>query len=120
MFKILKKINKSASYAIAGLIGTFKEEFMMRVQFTFGLIQFVLALILKFSLEQTIITFIVWIVLISQENMNTAVENLTDLVSTEEQKLAKRAKDSAGGAVLIISVMSWVVFVIFLIANLIK
>ncbi|MFV0288842.1 MAG: diacylglycerol kinase family protein [Mycoplasmatales bacterium] len=120
MFKILKKINKSASYAIAGLKGTFKEEFMMRVQFTFGLIQFILALILGFSLEQTVIIFVIWVVLVSQENMNTAVENLTDLVSPQEQKLAKRAKDSAGGAVFIISVMSWIVFGIFLIAKFIN
>lgn len=118
MINIIKKINKSASYAIAGIIATFKEEFMARVQFTFGLIQFTLSIILGFEFIQIIVIFIIWILLISQENMNTAIENLTDLVTDHKKyHLAKRAKDSAGGAVFIVSVMSWCVFIMFLITN---
>ncbi len=116
MFNILKKINRSAGWGINGIIGTFKEEFMARVQFSFGLIQFILSIILGFPLDHIIIILIIWVLLVSQENMNTAVENLTDLVtSKKEHELAKRAKDSAGGAVLIISILSWTVFVLFLI-----
>ncbi len=113
MFKILKKINISASYAINGLIGTFKEEFMMRVQATFGLIQFVLAILLGAEIQEIVLIFLIWIILISQESMNTGIENLTDLVTDKEQKhLAKRAKDSAGGAVFIVSVASWIIFIV--------
>lgn len=118
MIEILKKINRSASWGISGIKATFKEEFMARVQFSFGLIQFILSIILSFKIEQIMIIFLIWVLLVSQENMNTAVENLTDLVTNKkENELAKRAKDSAGGAVLLISVMSWIVFGIFLIAK---
>ncbi len=118
MFSILKKINKSATFGMQGIVGTFKEEFMMRVQFSFGLIQFILSLILGYEFWQITIIVIIWIVLISQEIMNTAVEDLTDLVCGQEKHtLAKKAKDKAGGAVLIVSIMSWTVFILFFINN---
>ena len=63
MMKIIKRINKSATFGISGIIDTFKEEFMMKVQFSFGLIQFSLALILGFSFIEVVITFVIWMIL---------------------------------------------------------
>lgn len=115
---MLNKINKSAKYAIEGIIGTFKEEFMMRVQFSFGLIQFLLAIILHLELTKIIIIFLIWMLLFSLENMNTAVENITDYVMDgKNHYLAKRAKDSAGASVFIISVASWIIFILLVVDN---
>ncbi|HEY8530247.1 MAG TPA: diacylglycerol kinase family protein [Paenibacillaceae bacterium] len=45
----------------------------------------------------------------SAELVNTAVEHLVDLVSPERQPLAKAAKDTAAGAVLVAAVFAVVV-----------
>ncbi len=114
MFRVIKKINTSASYCIVGIKDTFKEEFMARVQFSFGLIQFILGLLFHFSFFMMIVISILWLLLVSAELMNTAVENVCDFVASDKQQYIKRAKDSAGAAVFIISVFNWVMFVIFL------
>lgn len=120
MFKLMKKISKSASYGLSGVLNTFKTELMMRVQFSFGLIQFILSLLFKFEITQIVIILIVWIMLISQEVSNTAIERLTDLVVGEKRnQLAKEAKDCAAGSVVLISILSWFVFIMFLIQNII-
>lgn len=121
MIKILKTINQSKKWAIMGIIDSFKEEFMLRVQFSFGLIQFILSIVFKFNFEQILLTFWIWLTLICAELLNTGIENNTDLITNGEQKHhAKRAKDSAGGAVFILSVGSWIIFFSHLISNLIN
>ncbi len=119
MIKILKTIDQSKNWAITGIIDSFKEEYMLRVQFCFGLIQFILSIVFKFNFEQILLTFWVWLTLICAELLNTGIENNTDLITNGEQKYrAKRAKDSAGGAVFLLSVGSWIIFIFHLLYNL--
>jgi undecaprenol kinase/diacylglycerol kinase (ATP) len=54
---------------------------------------------------------------ISAEMMNTAIEAVVDLVSPEHHPLAKAAKDCAAGAVLVLSIASVAIAVIFLISG---
>jgi diacylglycerol kinase len=118
MIKIIKRVNHSASFAIAGIKDTIKEEFMMRFQVLLGLSLFFLSIILNFNIRDIILMFILFIVLTSAELMNTAVENTVDLISNETKTHhGKRAKDSAGAAVFIISVSTVLVFIILLIIN---
>ncbi len=115
MSKIIKKIYSSANWSITGIIRTFQEEFMFRVQTSFGLIQIIIAILVKASLNK--ILFISWmaVTLVAMELMNTALENITDLVTNNQHfYLAKRAKDSAGAAVFVLSVMSWVITILLL------
>ena len=44
--------------------------------------------------------------------MNSAIENLVDLVTLERKPLAGRIKDIAAGAVLVVSVLSVIIGVI--------
>lgn len=121
MIKILKTIQQSGIWAINGIIDTFKEENMFRVQSCFGLLQFFLGLLLKFNFYDMIIIFWVWITLISSELMNTGIENNTDLISQgEKSEYARRAKDSAAGGVFLISVSSWLIFFSILIHNILN
>lgn len=57
-----------------------------------------------------------WLVLVlliasvlAAELMNTAIESLVDLISPEYHQLAKVAKDTAAGAVLIVAVAALVI-----------
>lgn len=118
MIRLIEKISKSGQYAINGIKDTFKEELMARVQFSFGLIQFLLALILKFDKVEIVIIFAFWMILTSQEIMNTAVENVVDLVSKNEKtEFARRSKDSAAGSVFLLSIVSWIIFIVLAFDN---
>ena len=48
------------------------------------------------------------------ELLNTSLERITDLVSPEQNELAKKAKDYAAGAVLVMAI--WAVIVFLLVA----
>lgn len=51
---------------------------------------------------------------IALELVNTAIESVVDLVTTERKPLAKTAKDTAAGAVLVAAIMAAIVgFIIF-------
>ncbi len=113
MIKLYKHVNSSAMWAIEGIKDTFKEETMAKVQFSFCVIQVVIGLILGFTFYMLIIQLCMSVILISGELMNTAIENVCDLVTQDKKQLVKRAKDSAGAAVFIISVFNWILFLVF-------
>jgi diacylglycerol kinase len=46
------------------------------------------------------------------ELLNTSLERITDLVSPEQSKLAKKAKDYAAGAVLVMAIWAIIVFLL--------
>ena len=46
---------------------------------------------------------------IALELVNTAIESVVDLVTTERKPLAKAAKDTAAGAVLVAAIMAAIV-----------
>ncbi len=115
MSNILKKISTSGFNAKVGVIETFKEEFMCRVQFSFFIIQLVLSVILNFDFYSIIIILMGGSLVIALELLNTGVENLCDFCSSEYEQLIKRSKDSAAGGVFIISVSNWIIFLLLLI-----
>lgn len=72
-----------------------------------------LAIVLGFALRIDTASWLAIVVcigaVIAAECANTAMESAIDLVSPEWNILAKRAKDAAAGAVLVLSLMSVVV-----------
>ena len=46
------------------------------------------------------------------ELLNTSLERITDLVSPEQSELAKKAKDYAAGAVLVMAIWAIIVFLL--------
>ncbi len=115
MIKIIKAINRSAKWAIDGITDTFKEEFMMRVQFSFGAIQFILALLVHAPKIEVLFILWMWITIVAMELMNTGVENVTNLAAQKKyHNHGRRAKDSAGGAVFLLSISSWVVTILLI------
>jgi diacylglycerol kinase len=46
------------------------------------------------------------------ELLNTSLERITDLVSPEQSELAKKAKDYAAGAVLVMAIWAIIVFIL--------
>ena len=63
-------------------------------------------IILKLSITEWCICLVLFGVILALELVNTAIEAVVDLVTEEYRPLAKLAKDTAAGAVLIASIMA--------------
>jgi diacylglycerol kinase len=109
----MKKYNliKNATYAIEGIFYLFKEK-----SFLLELIFIIPLLIISFFLDLTPIqksimgASLIFILIV--EALNTAIENVVDLVTNEWAELAKKAKDIASGAVLLTvlqAIFIWIV-----------
>jgi len=105
----LHKHTVSFSHAWDGIKNAFINQPNFRIHCLIGSLVIIAGLI--FELTQTewvIITFtILWILLI--EMINTAIESVVDLVTSEHRLEAKIAKDVAAGAVLLSAVGSVVI-----------
>ncbi len=105
---------KNARYALEGLAHAFKTEtsFKLEVLFTIPLL---LAIYLApFALSAKLALLITLILIMIVELLNSAVENVVDLVTTDIHPLAKSAKDIGATAVLFALVLHGIVWVIVL------
>lgn len=104
---------KNLKFALKGIIYAIKNERNMRIHTVAA------AYILVFSLffDMTIIKYTILLIIIGivmmAEMFNSAIENLIDLCSKDYNATAKIAKDVSAGAVLIISIASAVIGVMF-------
>lgn len=108
---VSKNINlvKSFNYAIEGVIHTLKNERNMKVHYLGASIVLILALFFNFSKLELIALFFCISIVIICEMVNTAVEQVVDLVTDKYDKRAKIAKDVAAGAVLVSAFTSVIV-----------
>lgn len=89
----------SFRYATAGVRLLFLRQRSARVQAVLGVVALALGAFLRLSrLDWAILVLTIALVL-ALEGVNTALEAVVDLVTTEYQPLAKAAKDLAAGAV---------------------
>ena len=100
---------KSFKYAFEGVFFAFKLNRNIRIHFLVALIVILVSLYLKVSPFEMSILGIMIILVISSEMINTAIEEMVDLIVSEHRKEAKIAKDVAAGMVLVTSIGSVVV-----------
>lgn len=94
----------SVNCAIEGIIWASRTQKHMRRHFIAALVLLLAVLFLKVSpLEFTLLAISVSFVLFA-ELMNTAVEAVVDMITTEYHPLAKIAKDVAAGGVLVAAI----------------
>lgn len=98
--KVAKTI-KSFNYAVEGVIYTLKKERNMKIHFFIAFIVLLISLFFNFTRIEFMMLFITISLVLITEMLNTAVEKITDLITTKHHPLAKTAKDVAAGAVLI-------------------
>lgn len=93
-------------FAFKGIRTAIKEEAHLRFHLVFAaLILLISAYLNLTSLEWIAILIIIGLV-ISAELMNSALENLVDLVQPDIHPLAGKVKDIAAGSVLFISIVA--------------
>jgi undecaprenol kinase/diacylglycerol kinase (ATP) len=105
------KLIKSFGYALKGTFFALKEQQNMRIHAIAILVVTVVGIFLGLTaIEWSVIALAISTVIVT-EMINTAIEDLVDLVSPEFNKKAGRIKDVAAGAVLLAAIVAAVVAV---------
>lgn len=102
-------LTKSLRHAFAGIIYSVRRERNMRIHLFAACAAFTLAWRLNLDKHEILILCLTVAGVLVAETFNTALETLVDLVSPEFHPLAKVAKDTAAGAVLLAALASLVV-----------
>ncbi|GEK35222.1 diacylglycerol kinase family protein [Kurthia sibirica] len=108
------KFFTSFKYAFAGIVLASKEQ-----NFRFHLLSMIIVIIAAIFTGLSKIEWIIIVLVIagmlSLELINSAIENMVDLATTDIHPLAKAAKDLAAGAVLIFAIASVIIAVMIFI-----
>ncbi len=92
---------KSFKYAFEGLFFTFANEPNFRVQTILTILVLILGLVLKIGFYDWLFLIISLGILLSAELINTALENLMDLIYVEYHEGVKKIKDISAAFVLV-------------------
>lgn len=95
--------------ALMGVVNTIQTENNFRIQLLVSLMVLVAGICLKLSTFEWIIIILCIFIVLALELMNTAVENVVNLVTSEYHPLAKKAKDAAAASVLIFAIATAII-----------
>lgn len=104
----LKKqsLYKAVVNAFSGMKYFFLHERNGKLQLLVSVFAVALAVGLRLNKTETVITTVCCALVLSLEMINTAIENLCNVVQEEYHPLIKIIKDVAAGAVLLVSIAS--------------
>ena len=95
---------KSFGYAFQGIYTCISKERNMKIHCGFSVLVVIAGIILKLSVTEWCICLTLFGLVMALELVNTSIEAVVDLVP-----LAKIAKDTAAGAVLIAAIMAAII-----------
>ena len=97
---------QSLKNAVNGIFFVIKNGKNIKIQLVFAILAIIAGIVFKLSnIEFLILVLTIFFVLVS-EFMNTAIENLCDLYTTEYNEKIKRIKDVGAGAVTLSAIAS--------------
>lgn len=97
---------RSFGYAFQGIFTCVRKERNMKIHCVAAVLVVIAGVILKISAIEWCICMVLFGLVMALEHVNTAVEAVVDMVTEEYHQLAKVAKDTAAGAVLIAAIMA--------------
>ncbi len=107
---------KNFAYARAGFLEVLKSETSFKIEIVFFIIFLLIAFILPYPIWAKILLVASMLVPLIVELLNSAIERVVDMVTSEYHELAKYAKDAAAAAVmfsLIFSAAVWIGFIVY-------
>ena len=99
-------LRKTFGYAFEGILTGIRKERNMRIHTAAMILVVFFGTVLGLSATEWCICLVLFGLVMALELVNTAVEAVVDLVTKERKPLAKIAKDTAAGAVLIAAIMA--------------
>ncbi|MCA1031792.1 diacylglycerol kinase family protein [Bacillus timonensis] len=103
------RLLNSFSYAWNGIKYSVIKERNLQIHLCLTLLVLLLGFIFSISVYEWIILILLIGGMLSLELMNTAIERVVDLVTLEEHRLAKIAKDTSAGAVFVFAIISVII-----------
>ena len=103
---------KNTSYAIDGFIHAIKTETSFKIELILSIFIILAIVLLPLSLSSKLALFITGILVLIVELLNSAIENVVDLVTKDVHPLAKSAKDIGATSVMFaigLHVVCWVI-----------
>lgn len=91
---------KNTQYALSGLVHALKTESSFKLELLCAVFIIAGIILIDASLTQKMILLVTGILVLIVELMNSAIENVVDLVTLEKHPLAKAAKDIGSTAVM--------------------
>ncbi len=111
---------KSLGYAISGIIQCIQKERNIKIHLVFMFLVIICGFLFQLSITEWLICILLFGLVISLELVNTAIEAVVDLCTQEYHPLAKIAKDTAAGAVLISAIASVVIGLIIFVPKILS
>lgn len=113
--KTKEKIRKrnfidSMNDALSGIIEALVHERNIKIDFIAAILAILLSIIMGFNRMEIILVCIMIGLVICAEMINTAIENLCDLVTLEKNPKVKKIKDTAAGSVLVLAFTAIIVW----------
>lgn len=115
----MKKTRDSIKYALCGIKYVFESQRNIRIQLVIMIIVYIAGFILNISSNEWLILILISTIILTLEIINTALEEVVNLVTEEYRKTAKHAKDTAAGAVLTASFFAIIIGLIIFIPKII-
>ncbi len=103
------RIWRSFHYAFQGILYATRTQPNMRVHLVIGALVLFVTLYLRLQRQYVAVLVVVVALVIAFELLNTAIESVVDLMTVAHHPLAKIAKDTAAGAVLVLSISAVIV-----------
>lgn len=97
---------RSFGFAMAGIFDVFHTQPNFRFHCFAAILVLILGMFFGVELYEWLWLALAIALVLSAELFNTAIESLTDLASPAIHPLAKKAKDAAAGAVLVLSLFA--------------
>ncbi len=97
----IRGLVRSFGWAFAGVWSMLRHQRNAQIHALITLVVLVFALVLRVSANEWVALVLAIALVLALEALNTALEAVVDLASPQVHPLAKQAKDTAAGAVLI-------------------
>ena len=97
----MTRLLRSFGFALTGLRYAFRTQANFRIHIAISLAVIVIGLGVQLGPIEWAVLIVTMMLVLAAELMNTALEATLDRVSVEQHPLAKVAKDTAAGAVLL-------------------
>lgn len=105
----IKSRSDSFRYAFNGLVSLLKYEHNSRIHLFAAIMAIIAAIVLKVSIPEWCLLFIVIGLVFAAELINTSIESLGDEIDSNQNEKIKIAKDLSAGAVFVTAIISAIV-----------
>ena len=104
MEKRQTSINNSFQFAAEGIIQAVKDNRNLKIHIIVAVLVLLASYYFRVTREEFLIILVMIVLVIAAEMINTSIEEMVDLITTEHRLQAKAAKDVAAGMVLVVSI----------------